>query len=124
MRQKTLAIMAAGIGSRFGSLKQLHPITENGYAIIDFSIYDAINAGFNTVVFIVREEILSQFEDRYANVFPKGITVQFVLQSTADIPQQYKARSNRTKPWGTGQALLLLKEVIFDNFALINADLY
>lgn len=123
MENKTLAIMAAGFGTRFGGLKQLHAITDNGYSIIDFSIYDAIHAGFNKIVFIVRESILEEFEVRYQNTLPKNIKVEFVIQDTQDIPDKYKANAkNRTKPWGTGHVLLILKEYISENFALINAD--
>ncbi len=112
--------MAAGLGTRFGSLKQLHPINPKGYAIIDYSIFDAISVGFNRIVFIVRDEILSQFKERYENILPKNVTVDFVIQDTNYIPQLYK--TNRTKPWGTGHALLMLKDVVKEPFVLINAD--
>ena len=117
---KTLVIMAAGLGTRFGSLKQLHPIHFKGYAIIDYSIFDAISVGFNRLVFIVRNEILSQFKLRYKNVLPKHVTVDFVIQDTQNIPEPFK--NNRIKPWGTGHALLMLKDVINKHFVLINAD--
>lgn len=112
--------MAAGLGSRFGSLKQLHYITPNYYSIIDFSIYDAIQVGFNTIILILREEILNEFKDRYENKFDASITIVYVIQDTKNIPTKYKHL--RKKPWGTGHALLTLKEVITNNFALINAD--
>lgn len=111
--------MAAGLGTRFGSLKQLQPVYKE-YAIMDFSIYDAISAGFNTIVFIVRKEILETFKTRYLNVFSKDISVEFVIQDTNNIPKQYSI--NRSKPWGTGHALLILKDIIKTPFALINAD--
>jgi len=114
MKRKTLAIMAAGTGSRFGSLKQIHAVV-NTYAILDFSIYDAIQAGFNHVVFIVREDILEVFKTRYENKLPENIQVDFVTQDTSGLP-------NRKKPWGTGHALLSLKDTINNAFALINAD--
>jgi len=106
--------MAAGMGSRFGGLKQTHAVVDN-YAILDFSIYDALQAGFNHVVFIVREEILEIFKDRYDNNLPKNIQVNFVIQNAKDLPK-------RKKPWGTGHALLCLKDTIKNDFALINAD--
>jgi UTP-glucose-1-phosphate uridylyltransferase len=121
-QNKTLAIMAAGLSTRFGSLKQLHSITENDYAIIDFSIYDAIHSGFNHIIFIVREEILSRFKSRYKNKLPQTIKVSFVLQETKAVPESYASKIKRTKPWGTGHALLMLEHVVSDKFALINAD--
>jgi dTDP-glucose pyrophosphorylase len=114
MKQKSIAIMAAGMGSRFGSLKQVHEVVNN-YAIIDFSIYDAIQAGFNHIVFIVREDILKIFKERYENKLPVNIHIDFIIQNTSGLPQ-------RKKPWGTGHALLSLKNTIKDPFALINAD--
>lgn len=117
---KTLAIMAAGLGTRFGSLKQLHPIHSKGYAIIDYSIFDAISVGFNRIVFIVRDKILDQFKERYEKKLPENVTVEFVIQDTKNIPKSYKTK--RTKPWGTGHALLMLKDVVKDPFVLINAD--
>ncbi len=121
-KEKTLAIMAAGLGSRFGGLKQLHYITANNYSIIDFSIYDAIKAGFNTIVFIVREDILKDFKIRYEKQLNPDITIKFVIQDIKSIPNPYKAKCKRKKPWGTGHALLMLKDVVTNNFALINAD--
>lgn len=106
--------MAAGMGSRFGSLKQIHAVVEN-YAILDFSIYDAIQVGFNHLVFIVRQDILNVFKERYENALPNSIQVNFVLQDASGLPV-------RKKPWGTGHALLSLKNTINDPFALINAD--
>lgn len=121
-QQKALAIMAAGLGSRFGGLKQLHYITSNNYSIIDFSIYDAIQAGFNTIIFIVRDEILKDFKTRYEKQFNASITIKFVIQDIKNIPNTYTAKHNRKKPWGTGHALLMLKDVVTNSFALINAD--
>ncbi|TYA59054.1 sugar phosphate nucleotidyltransferase [Formosa maritima] len=114
MKQKTIAFMAAGMGSRFGGLKQVHEVVNN-YALLDFSIYDALQAGFNHLVFIIREEILHVFEIRYKNSLPKYVQVDFVIQDTIGLPE-------RKKPWGTGHALLSLKNTIHSNFALINAD--
>lgn len=106
--------MAAGMGSRFGSLKQIHAIVNN-YAILDFSIYDALQAGFNHIVFIVRKDILDVFKGRYDKTLPKHIRVDFLPQDMSGIKQ-------RKKPWGTGHALLTLKNTINNPFALINAD--
>jgi len=106
--------MAAGMGSRFGGLKQVHEVANN-YALLDFSIYDALQAGFNHLVFIIRKEILPVFEIRYKNSLPKYVQIDFVIQDTTGLPE-------RKKPWGTGHALLSLKNTIHNNFALINAD--
>lgn len=114
MRQKTLAVMAAGLGSRFGGLKQVHAVVNN-YAILDFSVYDALQAGFNHIVFIVNEDLISVFKTRYLNVFPEHIKVDITLQDTSGLPK-------RKRPWGTGHALLSLKKLVHNNFALINAD--
>ena len=121
MHKKTLAIMAAGFGSRFGGLKQLYSFTDEEHSILDFSIYDAIEAGFNTIVFIVRKDILRQFEEKYSNLFPKEISVDFVIQDVANVSTAFKS-IHRIKPWGTGHALLMLKGVVKGNFAIINAD--
>ena len=113
--------MAAGLGTRFGSLKQLHPVYNNRYAIIDYSIYDAIKSGFNNIIFIVREEIINVFKTRYeAYKFPKNVSVEFINQSINDIPENVSTK--RKKPWGTGHALLTLKKIVNEPFALINAD--
>ncbi|HLV40161.1 nucleotidyltransferase family protein [Xanthomarina sp.] len=114
MKQKSIAIMAAGMGSRFGGLKQTHAVVNN-YAILDFSIYDAIQAGFNHIVFIIREDISNVFKERYENTLPENIKVNFVFQESKGFPK-------RKKPWGTGHALLSLKDTIKNDFALINAD--
>ena len=121
MQKKTLAIMAAGFGSRFGGLKQLYSFTENNYSILDFSIYDAIDAGFNDIVFIVREDILYLFKQKYASTLPNKISVTYVIQGVDKVSKVYKSIS-REKPWGTGHALLMLKDVVQNKFALINAD--
>jgi dTDP-glucose pyrophosphorylase len=112
--KKSLAIMAAGLGSRFGSLKQLH-VVYNDYALIDYSIYDAIHAGFNEIIFIVRLEILNVFQKRYSNILPPEIQVKFVVQNAP-------TNTSRKKPWGTGHALLCLKPIVNNSFAIINAD--
>jgi len=113
--------MAAGFGSRFGGWKQLFSMTSSNYSILDFSIFDAIQAGFNSIVIIVNENTLNQFQQKYATTLPKHISVSFVIQKIDSIPTKFKF-INRKKPWGTGQALLMLKELVNDKFAIINAD--
>lgn len=110
--------MAAGFGSRFGGLKQLHSFTTNNYSILDFSIYDAIQAGFNNIIFIVRQDILNQFKTKYSYVLPKKVSVDFVIQDV----NTFSKNVNRQKPWGTGHALLMLKGLVKDKFVIINAD--
>lgn len=119
----TLLIMAAGMGSRFGGLKQLEPIGPNGEFIIDYSIYDAIKAGFTKVVFIIKEENYEVFKETIGKrVEKQNIKVEYVFQKITDIPEKYKYLATREKPWGTGQAILAAKNNIYENFATINAD--
>lgn len=125
MKDTTLVIMAAGIGSRFGNgIKQLAPVGPSGEIIMDYSIYDAIKAGFNKVVFIIRRDIEQEFREVIGNRMEKLIKVEYVFQELEDIPKGYKVPKGRTKPWGTGQAILNCKEVIKEPFAVINADDY
>ena len=120
-KKLTLIILAAGIGSRYGGLKQLDSVTKNDETILDFSIYDAIKAGFNKIIFIVRKNI----EKEFINIFNKKLSglikVEYVFQEIDYIPNKYKTRK-RTKPWGTGHAILMAKHLIKENFAVINAD--
>lgn len=118
--KKTLAIMAAGLGSRFGSLKQAQAVSPQGYSIMDHSVYDAARAGFNRIVIVIRESILDHFDSRYNNKLPKHVSVEYVTQETHIIPKPYK--TNRVKPWGTAHALWILKPFIKEKFAIINAD--
>ena len=124
----TLLIMAAGIGSRFGTgIKQLEPVDDAGHIIIDYSIHDAIEAGFNHVVFIIRKEIEKEFKevigDRIASVCSShNVTVDYAFQDIDDIPGTLP--EGRTKPWGTGQAVLAAKKVLHTPFIVINADDY
>lgn len=124
----TLLIMAAGIGSRFGGgIKQLEPVDAGGHIIMDYSIHDAIEAGFNHVVFVIRREIEKEFRevigDRIAAVCAAyGVTVDYAFQDLHDIPGQLP--EGRTKPWGTGQAVLAAKDVVNTPFIVINADDY
>lgn len=120
----TLVIMAAGMGSRYGGLKQLDPIGLNGEFILDYSIYDAINAGFDKVVFIIKEENLDLFRDTVGNRIEKNIQVSYVFQSQEieDIPTHINIPSDRTKPWGTAHAILSCSKIVNEPFAVINAD--
>ena len=122
----TLLIMAAGIGSRFGTgIKQLEPVDDAGHIIMDYSIHDAIEAGFNHEVFIIRKDIEKEFKevigDRIASICSShNVTVDYAFQDINDIPGELPA--GRTKPWGTGQAVLAAKEAIKTPFIVINAD--
>ena len=126
--QTTLLIMAAGIGSRFGGgIKQLEPVDEQGHIIMDYSIHDAIEAGFNKVVFIIRKDIENEFKDVIGNRIEAvckahSVTVEYVFQDINDIPGELP--EGRTKPWGTGQAVLAAKDILTTPFVVINADDY
>lgn len=121
MNKPTLVILAAGIGSRYGGLKQLDTFSEQGDTILDFSIYDAIQAGFGKVVFIIRKSIEADFKAFFNPKLEGKIAVEYVFQEIENIPEKYKDNT-RKKPWGTGHALLMAKDVISENFAVINAD--
>ena len=121
MNKPTLVILAAGIGSRYGGLKQLDTFSEQGDTILDFSIYDAIQAGFGKVVFIIRKSIEQDFKDFFSPKLKGKIEVEYVFQEIDSIPEKYKD-NNREKPWGTGHALLMAKDAVTENFAVINAD--
>ncbi len=119
----TLVIMAAGMGSRFGGLKQIEPVGPNGEFIIDYSIYDAIKAGFTKVVFIIKEENYDLFKETIGKrVEKQKIQIEYVFQRTEDVPEEFKHLTNREKPWGTGHAILAAKDKVNENFAIINAD--
>ncbi len=121
----TLIIMAAGIGSRFGEgIKQLAKMGPNGEIIMDYSIYDAKEAGFNKVVFIIRKDIFEEFEEVIGSRIKKQIDVEYVFQELDDLPEGFKLLEGRTKPWGTGQAVLCCKDVVKEPFVIINADDY
>lgn len=117
-----LVIMAAGMGSRYGGLKQLDPIDDNGNFIIDYSIFDAIRCGFDKVVFIIKEENYELFRETVGKRVEKRIKTAYVFQNTNNIPSEYVIPEERTKPFGTGHAVLCAKDEISDNFAVINAD--
>ena len=118
----TLVIMAAGMGSRFGGLKQIEPVHSNGEFILDYSIYDAIKCGFDKVVFIIKEENYSIFRDTIGKRIEDAIEVSYVFQKNDNVPKWVKLPNERTKPLGTGHAILCCKDVVKENFLVINAD--
>ena len=126
MARAALVIMAAGIGSRFGGgIKQLEPVGPNGEIIMDYSIYDAMEAGFDKVVFVIRKDLEKDFKEVIGNRIEKEIEVAYAFQEKDDIPEPYKTDyADRKKPWGTGQAILCCKDVVNEPFLVINADDY
>ena len=121
----TLIIMAAGIGSRYGAgIKQLAKMGPNGEIIMDYSIRDAKEAGFNKVVFIIRKDIFEEFEEIIGSRIKDQIDVEYVFQEVDDLPEGFEVPKGRTKPWGTGQAVLCCKDVVKEPFVIINADDY
>ena len=126
MGKATLVVMAAGIGSRFGGgIKQLEPVGPNGEIIMDYSIYDAMEAGFDKVVFVIRKDLEKDFKEVIGNRIEKIVEVKYAFQEKSDIPEPYKTNyADRVKPWGTGQAILCCKDVVNEPFLVINADDY
>lgn len=118
----TLVILAAGMGSRYGGLKQIDPITEKGEFIVDFSIYDAIQAGFDKVVFVIKKENYEDFRQTVGARVEKKIKVEYAFQRIEDIPPQFSVPEGRVKPWGTAHAVLAAKNFVNDAFAVINSD--
>lgn len=121
MKNYTLVILAAGMGSRYGGTKQLDAVTENGETIMDFSLFDAVKAGFTKIVFIVRKDILEEVKTDFGSKLKGKVEVEYVIQETSKVPAKYQ-NNERTKPWGTGHALLVAKDVVKENFCVINAD--
>ena len=119
---KTLLIMAAGMGSRFGGLKQIEPVGPNGEFIIDYSIYDAVKAGFTKVVFVIKKENFEVFKETVGNRVSKHIKVEYAFQDMDFLPEGFVRPADREKPWGTSHAILSAKDLIDENFAIINAD--
>ena len=126
MKDVSLVVMAAGIGSRFGGgIKQLEPVGPEGEIIIDYSIFDALEVGFNKVIFVIRKDLEKDFDEIIGQRIKKKVKVEYVFQELDDIPDIYHERfKNRTKPWGTGQAILACKDVVHEPFLVINADDY
>ncbi len=124
MKKITLVIMAAGLGSRYGGIKQLEPVGPSGEIIMDYSIYDAMEAGFNKIVFIIRKDLEEDFKEIIGNRISKMIDVEYVFQEIDNIPEGFTVPAGRSKPWGTGQAVLSCLDVVKEPFAVINADDY
>lgn len=118
----TLFVLAAGMGSRYGGLKQLDPLGPNGETIMDYSIYDAIKAGFGKVVFVIRKDFENDFREKILSKYEGHIPVEVVFQSIDKLPEGYEVPADRTKPWGTNHAVLMGKDAIKEPFAVINAD--
>ena len=122
MKDITLLIMAAGMGSRYGGLKQLDSVGPNGETIIDYSVYDAIRAGFNKVVFIIRREFEKEFKSQITNKYEGSIQVEFAFQELNNLPDGFECPPDRQKPWGTGHAILSAADLIQGPFVVINGD--
>ena len=122
MKNKTLLILAAGMGSRYGGLKQTEKFGPSGEFIIDYSIYDAIKNGFNKVVFIIKEENYDLFRTTVGKRIEKQVDVEYVFQNLDNVPKKYKIPADRVKPLGTAHAILCAKDVINETFVIINAD--
>lgn len=120
----TLFILAAGMGSRYGGLKQLDPLGPGGETIMDYSVYDALRAGFGKIVFVIRHDFEEEFQKRVISKYKDHIDIDVVFQDINALPQGYKASPERSKPWGTGHAVLMGKDVIKEPFGVINADDY
>lgn len=124
MTKPVLVIMAAGMGSRYGGLKQIDPIDNDGHIIMDYSIYDAKRAGFETVIFIIKKENEKEFKEVIGNRLEKIMNVKYAYQDLQAIPNRFTVPTERVKPWGTAHAVLSCKELIDGPFAVINADDY
>ena len=122
MKEITLLIMAAGMGSRYGGLKQLDPVGPSGETIIDYSVYDAIRSGFNKIVFIIRKDFEKEFRSQITDKYQDRIKVEFAFQDLNDLPQGFTCPEGRIKPWGTGHAILTASELIQEPFVAINGD--
>lgn len=124
MSKPSLLVMAAGVGSRYGGLKQIDPVGPNGEIVIDYSIYDAKRAGFGKVVFVIRKDIDADFREAIGNRIAKQIPVEYAYQELTKVPAWFQVPATRKKPWGTTQAVLMAEDAIHEPFAVINADDY
>ena len=125
MKDIALVVMAAGIGSRYGAgIKQLQKVGPQGEIIIDYSIHDALEAGFHKVIFIIRKDIEAEFKEVIGSRIEKICPVEYVFQDLTDLPEGFVCPKDRTKPWGTGQAVLACRGIVDTPFAVINADDY
>jgi len=122
MTKPTLLVLAAGMGSRYGGLKQIDPVGPHGETIIDYSIYDALRAGFGKLVFVIRRDIEAQFKEIVGARFEKRLPVEYVFQELSELPPGFSVPPGRTKPWGTAHAILMAQNTIREPFAAINAD--
>jgi len=122
MKDLTLVVMAAGMGSRFGGLKQITPVDKEGNFLIDYSVYDAIKAGFTKVVFIIKEEIFEDFKETIGKRLESKIKVDYAFQKIENVPNFINVPKNRVKPWGTVHAILAAKHLVDTPFVVINAD--
>ena len=120
----TLFILAAGMGSRYGGLKQLDGLGPSGETIMDYSVYDALRAGFGKIVFVIRHDFKQEFRDKVISKYEGHVPVEVVFQDINNLPGDYKPNPERSKPWGTNHAVLMGKDVIKEPFAVINADDY
>ena len=124
MEKTTLIVMAAGMGSRYGGLKQIDPVGPNGEIILDYSVYDAAEAGFDKVIFVIKHEIEEDFKKITDGRYDGKIEVDYAFQDMNDLPEGFTVPEGRVKPWGTGQAVLSCKDLIDGPFAVVNADDY
>src|SRR3712207_786098 len=118
----TLFLLAAGMGSRYGGLKQLDGLGPNGETIMDYSIYDAIQAGFGKIVWVIRKDFEQDFREKVLSKYEGQISCELVFQSLDKLPEGYTAPEGRTKPWGTNHAVMMAKDVIKEPFCVINCD--
>jgi choline kinase len=119
---KTLVILAAGMGSRYGGLKQMDPVGPSGEFLLDYAVYDAIEAGFNRVVFVIREGMVDEFNSTVGARINAHVPVEYVFQNVLQVPAGVFAPATRKKPWGTGHALLVARDAVRTPFVAINAD--